>query len=185
MQISLPEEVLLRGSVQAPLQPSPDDGPRCAATLYLEYAPILRRIGRRKFAVPLADVDALVHDVFATYITNPSSVRDPRAYLVGGICNAAREYWRERRREVSLDDGEDAAIPEAISDGLSERLTVAATVARLRSGCRDLLRRRYFDDEATDSIAAAIETTPRNVLYLLYICRAGARKIYEVLTRAR
>jgi DNA-directed RNA polymerase specialized sigma24 family protein len=183
-QVSSPEEALLRGAHPPPPQPAAN-GLRCAATLYLEYAPILRRIGSRKFDIPLADVDALVHDVFATYLTNPATVRDPRSYLVGGICNAAREYWRERRREVSLDEGEDAAIPEGIFDGLSERLTVAATVARLRSRCRDLLRRRYFEDEATEAIAAAFDTTPRNVLYLLHICRARARKIYEALTRVR
>lgn len=183
-QAGSPEEVLLRGS-HAALPQSPPDGTRCAATLYLEYAPILRRIAIRKFAVPVADVDGLVHDVFATYLTNPAVVRNPRTYLIGGICNAAREYWRERGREVSLEEAENPIVPAETFDGLSERLTVAATVARLRSRCRDLLQRRYFDDEATESIAAAIDTTPRNVLYLLHICRARARKIYEVLTRVR
>jgi DNA-directed RNA polymerase specialized sigma24 family protein len=178
------EEVLLR-EAWLPLTPASEESSTIAGSLYLQYAPVLRRIACRKYDIPVMDVDALVHDVFATYLTNPGVVRDARAYLVGGICNASREYWRERRREVALPDDEEPVVPQTLLEGLSARLTVAATVARLRSRCRELLRRRYFEDEATDVIAAAIDTTPRNVLYLLHICRGRARKIYETLTRVR
>jgi len=131
-------------------------------------------------------VDGLVHDVFATYLTNPTAVRDVRAYLIGGICNAAREYWRETRHHLPLSaSDEENTVAEEVFDGLAERLTVAATIARLRFRCREVLRRYYFDGESTDSIAAAIETNPRNVNYLLHICRGRARKIYETLTKVR
>lgn len=178
-----PEEVLLSVARQAGLDAFGDSG--SADTLYLQYAPILRRIARRKYDVPVSDVDALVHDVFATYLTNPSAVRNLRGYLIGGICNASRQYWRERRREVPLCNDESVLASEGIFDGLAERLTVAATVARLRSRCRDILRRYYFEGESTESIATAIETTPRNVIYLLHVCRSRARKIYEILTKVR
>jgi DNA-directed RNA polymerase specialized sigma24 family protein len=156
-----------------------------ADEVYLTYAPILRRIGCRKYGVPVTDVDALVHDVFATYLTNPAEVRDIRRYLVGGICNASREYWRERHREVPLCEAGEVAFDSEIFAGLADRMTVAATVARLRGRCRGVLRRYYFDGESTESIAAAIDTTPRNVLYLLHVCRGRARKIYEALSQAR
>jgi len=178
------DEVLLstaRGSAFDGAAPPPTS----TDTLYLQYAPILRRIAGRKYDVPLSDVDALVHDVFATYLTNPTVVRDLRAYLIGGICNASRQYWRERRREVPLCLDEHEMAAEGTFDGLAERLTVAATVARLRSRCRDLLRRYYFDGDRTDSIAAAFDITPRNVVYLLHVCRNRARKIYEELTKVR
>jgi DNA-directed RNA polymerase specialized sigma24 family protein len=162
-----------------------DDGSRSADTIYLRYAPVLRRIASRKYDVPLADVDSLVHDVFATYLTNPSSVRDVRAYLIGGICNASRDYWRERRHEVPLCGADELHPDHPIFEGLVERLTVAATVARLRSRCRDVLRRYYFEGESKEVIAAAISTTPRNVLYLLHVCRNRARKIYLNLTQVR
>lgn len=178
------EEVLLSVGGQRPFDSS-DHSSRSAGTLYLHYAPILRRIACRKYDVPASDVDALVHDVFATYLTNPSAVRELRSYLIGGICNASRQYWRERRREVPLCTDESVMGCEGTFDGLAERLTVAATVARLRSRCREILRRYYFEGEPTEAIAAAIETTPRNVIYLLHVCRGRARKIYETLTRVR
>lgn len=159
------------------------DGPRSADTIYLTYAPILRRIASRKYDVPVSDVDAVVHDVFATYLTNPGAVRDVRAYLIGGVCNASRDYWRTRRREVPLADAEEVSRDEELVAGLSERLCVAATVARLRSRCREVLRRYYFEGEPKETIAEAIGTTPRNVLYLLHICRLRARKIYETLSK--
>jgi RNA polymerase sigma factor (sigma-70 family) len=162
-----------------------DDGSRSPDTIYLRYAPILRRIASRKYDVPAADVDSLVHDVFATYLTNPSSVSDVRAYLIGGICNAARDYWRERRHEVPLCGADGVSLDDQIFEGLAERLTVAATVARLRSRCREVLRRYYFEGESKEAIADAISTTPRNVLYLLFVCRGRARKIYETLTQVR
>jgi hypothetical protein len=48
-----------------------------------------------------------------------------------------------------------------------------------------VLRRYYFDGDPTETIAAAIDTTPRNVNYLLHVCRGRARKIYEALTKVR
>ncbi|MGZ5444388.1 MAG: RNA polymerase sigma factor [Thermoanaerobaculia bacterium] len=181
----IPPEQALLSLGSGPGLDTVDERSGGAGTLYLQYAPILRRIAARKYDVPLSDVDALVHDVFATYLTNPSGVRDLRAYLIGGICNASRQYWRERRREVPLCAGEQELVADGTFDGLAERLTVAATVARLRSRCREVLRRYYFEGDRTDSIAAAIDTSARNVIYLLHICRNRARQIYEQLTRVR
>lgn len=185
LPISPPEEILLSMGEQPPRLDALEGTSTSSSALYLQFAPILRRIAIRKFDVPLSDVDGLVHDVFATYLTNPAVVRDLRSYLIGGICNASRQYWRERRREVPLCNEEEALVAEGMFDGLAERLTVAATVARLRTRCREILRRYYFDGDHTDSIAAAIETTPRNVIYLLHVCRGRARKIYEMLTKVR
>jgi hypothetical protein len=47
-------------------------------SIYDAYAPLLRAVGRGKFAIPESDVDALVHDVFATYLTTPPSSARPR-----------------------------------------------------------------------------------------------------------
>src|SRR5206468_2849867 len=66
------------------------------------HAPLLRAIARSKFGVPDADVDDLVHDVFTTFLTSPARIKDLRAYLIGGICNASREYWRRQKRDSRL-----------------------------------------------------------------------------------
>src|SRR5690349_5525680 len=62
--------------------------------LYRTFHPLLRAIAMRNFGVPRADAENLVHDVFLTYLSNPSNVRDLRPYLIGAICNASRQYRR-------------------------------------------------------------------------------------------
>jgi RNA polymerase sigma factor (sigma-70 family) len=159
----------------------PDDAER----VYLKFAPILRRIALRKYEVPLPEVDALVNDVFATYLTNPDDVRDVERYLVAGVCNASRDFWRRRNREVSLDAVEHVTFVEDAVEGLPERLLLAAALARLRSRCRTILFRYYFEGEKTEVIAADINTSPGNVLYLLHQCRARAKRILHALLRGR
>lgn len=153
-------------------------------SLYLRLAPILRRIAIRRYDIPPADVDAVVNDVFATYLTRPEAVRDAEKYLVGGVCNAARDYWRERNREVSLEAAEHVSAHDELA-GLPERLLLAATLARLREKCRTLLCRYYFEGENTETIACEINTSPGNVLYLLHQCRQRARRIVEAMSQVR
>jgi len=160
--------------------------------VYLEHAPLLRRVAVRKFGIPPADADTLVHDVFAAYIANPGAVRsDLRAYLIAAICNASRNYWRtkEMHERFFVEDGEprdDAAIPkESFFEGLSLHLVLGATLARLGERCRDVLRRFHLEGESAGTIAEALETTAGNVHYILHVCRKKARYIYDELTRVR
>src|SRR6266481_972044 len=78
----------------ATVLPSRDDSNNPFDTIYDTYAPLLRKIATRKFRVPRPDAESLVHDVFATYLANPANVRELRSYLIGAICNAARQFWR-------------------------------------------------------------------------------------------
>lgn len=146
-------------------------------TIYDEHAPLLRAIARRKFNIPDADIDSLVHDVFASFLTSVSRVRDARPYLVGGICNACRNYWRRRERDDSLfvEIDENAACDEDIQRDVSRTLTLNAALARVGDRCRNVLQRYYLESESTATIAEAIGTTPGNVLYILHTCRKRAR----------
>ncbi|HEY4642145.1 MAG TPA: sigma-70 family RNA polymerase sigma factor [Thermoanaerobaculia bacterium] len=165
-----------------------------AEYLYLEMAPILQRIAAFTFHVPDEDAATLVHDVFITYLANRRGVRsDPRAYLVGGIRNASRKYWRTRHsdRRVFTDD-EVRAAEEArgvrtvdFSEGLSLNMVVAAVLARLGNRCKEALRRYYLEGEDTAEIAQALDTTPANVNYIMFNCRKHARQIYESITQVR
>ena len=74
---------------------------------------------------------------------------------------------------------------DAVLEGLSLRMMVGATLARLGARCREVLRRYYLEEEDTASIAAALDTTASNVNYLMHTCRKKARKIYEEIGRAR
>jgi RNA polymerase sigma factor (sigma-70 family) len=160
-------------------------------SIYLEHAPLLRRVAVRKFGIPNPDAETLVHDVFAAYIANPGAVRaNLRAYLIGAICNASRNYWRSHRLHERFfadpeegDETETLPLAETFFDGLSLHLVIAATLARLGDRCREILRRYYFDGEDSGSIAQSLDTTPGNVNYLMHGCRKKARRIYEELTK--
>lgn len=152
--------------------------------LYLEYAPFLRRYAMRRFGVPREDVDSLVHDVFATYLTDPTSIRSIRPYLVGGICNASRQYWRRRDREVvAFAEPADEPVDEQTLDRIAMRLDLGIALSRIGRRCREALRRYYLDGESTVVIAEKMATTPANVNYLVHVCRKRARAVLEGLRR--
>ena len=161
--------------------------------VYLEHAPLLRRVAVRKFGVPAADADTLVHDVFAAYIANPGAVRsDLRAYLIAAICNASRNYWRSKEMQDRFFAAGGAEQPadlgvadDSFFEGLSLHLVMGATLARLGDRCREVLRRFYLEGESAGSIAAAMETSAGNIHYVLHMCRKKARSIYDELTRVR
>ena len=50
---------------------------------YFDHAPVMRRVAKRRFRIPDAEADALVHDIFATWLANPSVVRGgPPTYIL-------------------------------------------------------------------------------------------------------
>jgi RNA polymerase sigma factor (sigma-70 family) len=164
--------------------------PGTIESVYLENAPLLRRVAVHKFGIPKPDAETLVHDVFAAYIANPGAVRaNLRAYLIAAICNASRNYWRSHHLRERFfappDDKETDAFPpdETFFEGLSLHLVIAATLARLGERCRDVLRRYYFEGEDSGSIALSLDTSPGNVNYVMHRCRKKARRIYEELTK--
>jgi RNA polymerase sigma factor (sigma-70 family) len=171
--------------------PAPDPGSSLAerpvGEVYTEYAPLLRRIAIRKFGVPIADAQSLVHDVFICYLSDPRRVRtNLRGYLIAAMCNASRKYWNSRNSESRIFDG-DLPVDDLVSgetfDGLDTTLLVAATLARLPARYREVLRRYYLDGQNTKTIADAMGTTPANVNYLMHVCRVRAREIYHELNR--
>src|SRR6059058_4919129 len=81
---------------------APDSAALQFEAIYTAYAPLLRKVAVRKFGIPRGDAEALVHDVFATYLANPANVRNLRPYLIGAICNAARQYLRRDAAEREL-----------------------------------------------------------------------------------
>lgn len=173
----------------AVLSQAGDDAAGRFDALYATYQPLLRRIAMRKFGIPAADVDDLVQDVFATYLANPSNVRDLHPYLIGAICNASRQYWRkdyaspfsprpEHRLCGSTPDDE-------LIDGVVRTLLLRATLGRLGTSCRDTLERFYLLGETTASIALSRDTSASYICRLLNFCRNRARKIFaQINTRS-
>ena len=96
--------------------------------VYLRFAPLLRKIAVAKYGIPAADVEPLIHDVFATYLTRAEEVENVERYLIGGICNASRYYQRRDAADGDLFCGEEpcAAAPT------DQRAEIAAHLARVR-----------------------------------------------------
>ncbi len=143
----------------------------------------------RKFGIPAEAVDELVQDVFVTYLVNPPRVHDLRKYLIGGICNASRKYWSKRAGENRLFvnayvEENDGPASEDVFEGLSIRLLVGATLARLSQRCREALRLSYLG-ECSTAMAEVLSTTASNANYLVHVCRKRARKIYDEIGRVR
>lgn len=124
----------------------------------------MRRVAIHRFRVPRGVADELVQDVFVNYLLSPTRVHtNLRAYLIGGISNACRNYWRSRQSEgrvfIVAEQADAASRERDIFVGLATNLTVASTLAKLSPRCREALRRYYLSDEDTPSIAAAMNTS--------------------------
>jgi RNA polymerase sigma factor (sigma-70 family) len=152
--------------------------------LYARYFPLLRRIAMRKFAIPAGDVDPLIHDVFATYLTHSARVRELHPYLIGGICNAARQYWRKRDAERAMlaDAVPRETLPDAaLLDGVARSMDLRTVLARLGPSCRETLYRFYIQGESAQSIAASRSTTSNSIFQLLSYCRRSARAAFRAI----
>jgi len=153
-------------------------------SIYFSYAPLLRRIAVFKFGVPRSDADALVHDVLATYLANPTNVRDLHPYLIGAICNASRQYLRRDASERALfcDSTACGATPgDEMVDGVIRTLVINSTLSRLGASCRDTLRRFYLTGDSAPAIAESRNTSANYILRLLHYCRKKARAIYATM----
>lgn len=152
---------------------------------YLHFAPLLRKIAVRKYGIPVAEAEPLVHDVFATYFTNAGDVNDVGPYLIGGICNAARHYLRRADARNAIFCGEDpcgATPTDAILQEVERKLLVRRLLSRVGSRCRDLLRRYYVAGESTRAIADSLHFKPMTVLIGLSKCRKRALEVYREMT---
>jgi RNA polymerase sigma factor (sigma-70 family) len=167
-----------------PMRPG-EGAPAAFEEAYLQFAPLLRKIAFRKFGIPISEAEPLVHDVFATYLTNADEVNDIGPYLVGGICNAARHYLRRVDARDAIFCGEmpcAAAPTESILLEVERKLLLRGLFARIGSRCRDILHRYYLIGESTSTIAGAMNFKPMTVLICLSKCRKRALEAYHSMT---
>lgn len=157
-------------------------------TLYREHAPLLCAVARHRYRIPPEDVEALVHDIFASILERRPQVNDMRAFLLGATRNAARYYWRKRRHEAPLltehDETEDDRVSARFERWLIN-LSLGATLAQLGPKCREALRRYYLLGQKPCEIAEHLDTSTAYVMQLLSKCRKRAKEIYCRITRAR
>jgi len=155
--------------------------------LYREHEGLLRSIAQYRYRIPQCDAEALVHDIFASFLERQPEAYDVKAFLIGSINNACKHYWRKREREEPLlphheltpNDDEAAKL-----ERWALRLSLGATLARLGGKCSETLRRYYLRDESAESIAQELDTSPAYIWQLLSSCRKRARQIYSAITRS-
>ncbi|HEX6160870.1 MAG TPA: sigma-70 family RNA polymerase sigma factor [Thermoanaerobaculia bacterium] len=150
---------------------------------YRSHATFLREIAQRKFRIPSGDAEALVNDVFMSFLLRREFVRNPRKWLIGAVCHASRGYWRVEQKTRPLPpDIDDYADPESPDEkSLVDRVTIAKTLNGLCSRCRSTLRLYYAEGYTAAEIAEQFDTTPGYVMQLLHGCRKRAREIYTKL----
>lgn len=161
------------------------DGAPLFEEVYLLYAPRLRRIAYRKYGIPLADSETLVQDVFTTFFTHAEEVHDVWPYLLGAICNAARNHLKRADRTDAIFCAVDpcpAVARDDVGREVEGRLLLTGVLARVGSRCRDLFQRYYVHGETTRAIADALHTTPGTILVRLHQCRKRAVAAYRSMS---
>jgi RNA polymerase sigma factor (sigma-70 family) len=148
---------------------------------YRLHAAFLRDIAERKFHIPPPDAEALVNEVFMSYLVRQPLIRTPRKWLIGAVCHASRGYWRSESKTKPLPPNiDDFADPESPDEALIvNRVTMAATLNRLCIRCRETLRLYYAEGYSAAEIAEHFGTTTGYVMQLLHGCRQKARGIYN------
>lgn len=120
-----------------------------------------------------------------SYLTAGCRIDNPKAWLVGAVCNASRRYWRERaRREhtegTSIDDL--ATPPEVVDiDRLEREILVRRLLEELQPRQREVLRLHYFDGFTATEIADKLDTTVRYAQKLIWKALSKARVLYRRL----
>jgi RNA polymerase sigma factor (sigma-70 family) len=154
---------------------------------YRLHADLLREIAERKFGVPASDAEALVNDVFTSFLMRSDSVRDPRRWLIGAVCHASRGYWRMESRTEPLPpdiDNREDPLGTDLESRLVNAMTVAIAISRLGEKCRCTLQMYYAEGYSAAEIAEELGTTTGYVMQLLHTCRKRAREMYLSQLRA-
>lgn len=145
-------------------------------SIYDQYVPMLIGMAVARFHISESDAQALAHEIFLAYFLKADDVRDVRAWLVGAMCNASRQFLKKRMREAPLPDEiveepdprrEDVTLPNQIA----AREAIRCVTAR----CQLALRLRYIEGYTIQELAAELKTTPRYAQNLVSRCLQQAR----------
>lgn len=154
---------------------------------YDRYLQLMMWIAVRRFRIPRAEAEPLVHEVFANFFSKASTIVDVRAWLVAGISNASRYYLRVRERTEALpadiDQRPDPTLEHVLDlwpDQITARDALAATTAR----CQLVLRLRYFEGYSVPEIAAELQITTTYATKLVAECIRQMQRRYGKKRRA-
>lgn len=157
---------------------APCDGVEAVYRLYFN---LLLYIAHQKFRVPHEDAENLIHEIFLSYLGNTEKIQNTRAWLIGSIYNASRQYWRTHRRSELLTPEiheRSSQRPGETAESVVVKISVRETLARMQERCRETLRLRYFEGCSAIEVAERLATTPRYAQRLIEKCLKRAHKMY-------
>lgn len=158
--------------------------PRQAAfsAVYEEHFSFLCDVARYRFNVPEDEAEDVVQEVFLSFLLVRETVREPRAWLIGGVCNASRRYWTLRGggRQEALP--RNAAAPPQV-EKLMQEISVRQVVGRLHPKCRRTLRLHYWEGSTARELATRLDTTNRYAEKLIHDCLRKAWRAWHHLWR--
>ncbi|HET7705788.1 MAG TPA: sigma-70 family RNA polymerase sigma factor [Thermoanaerobaculia bacterium] len=179
----------IRPVVAAGPRPTRPAGQRAAGVdveaLYVQHRTLLLSVACRKFSVPEADAEGLLQEVFLSFLQTGAQIDNVRAWLVAGICNASRHYWRSQGRSESLpEDYLEHSDPgsHSLPEKRAMEITIQQALGYLQPRCRETLRLHYFDGRSASEVAAELDTTTRYAEKLIHNCLKRVREIYMNIT---
>lgn len=144
-------------------------------TAYREQFAFLRRIAAGRFRIPAPDADAVVHEVFVTYLRRREKVMDERRWLIAAVCNASRVYWRTIAKHEALHDSRGPLPSHA--DVVTSRVDARMVLGLLPSRCREVLRLKFYEGFTADDLAGYFETTAAYAKLMVHRCMSAARNV--------
>lgn len=162
----------------APPSPAADD----VETLYIQHRNLLLFISCRKFRIPECDAEALIQEVFLSFLQTGTKIDNERAWLVAAMCNASRHYWRASGRTESLPENyNDQSDPSShsLADRFATQMTMQKVLGYMQPRCRETLRLHYFEGRSAVDVGKELETTTRYAEKLIHNCLRRAREIFN------
>lgn len=151
---------------------------------FRSMAKFLLRYAERRFHVPLADAENLLQDLFLGLVQAKTPIGDLRAWLVGGMANACRGYWRHQTDQTTeLPDFDRWLDPTsaALVDERHYTLILQRLARDLAPRDAQILAWHYLDGRTAPEIAQQVGITPAYATLLIHRCLARARAIYRSL----
>ncbi|HVR40279.1 MAG TPA: sigma-70 family RNA polymerase sigma factor [Thermoanaerobaculia bacterium] len=173
-----PEQPMMPPAPASPSSPAADE----VESLYIEHRKLLLFVACRKFRIPDCDAEALIQEVFLSYLQTGTKIDNVRGWLVAAICNASRHYWRASGRTESLPDNyNDHCDPssQSLADKFATQMTMHKVLGYMQERCRETLRLHYFEGRSAVDVAKELETTTRYAEKLIHNCLRRAREIFN------
>jgi len=160
--------------------PDPNCDPELTAT-YQENYDLLVGIAVDRFRISHTDAETLVQEIFLQLLLHAPRVRDRRAWLIGAVYNASKDYLRRAQRVQPLpENASDAPDPRyaRVGEQWPAELAAREAFARLTPRCQLALRLRYLEGHTIPSVAKLLDTTAAYAAKLVSRCRQLAQRRY-------